>query len=460
MRQSSLKDDRLAELADSGNVAQFVSFAPRNQGVRHSRIRGHAPDYGFETVRQAVASLMQSGRTTGQSATVNVRSFTRTNERGNPFEYGLSDTEEVVNVVTRLADAGYYTIVNETIDVNDGGVSGVLLAGIVEFLPNDTPRGVEKSGTLSLEVDDGLELLQTVYGFQPDIPPSLHTDNRVEFSVHPLRVGYKRSHTILWEKSPDDTPILNPATVWPNKFSEFIGDKAFGLALASIAGLPVPRTQVIGRNVAPFEFGATTNTGEKWMRTCPPVPQPGLHPTTYGWVDPFDLLTKNGLDASAVASIIAQESVQPEYSGAAEADGRGDYRVEGVRGKGDGFMLGSQAPDALPQKIVDDVKSLGSLAESRFGPVRFEFVHDGDLAWIIQLHISRTKLSRSSLHSTEQDPEGGWVEFDPDDGLDRLRHLLKRAVAEGAGVKITKPVGMTSHVGELLRLHGVVSKLS
>ena len=45
-----------------------------------------------------------------------------------------------------LAADGYFTIVNETVDTADGGVSGVVLGDIMEFAPLDTPRGVEKPG--------------------------------------------------------------------------------------------------------------------------------------------------------------------------------------------------------------------------------------------------------------------------------------------------------------------------
>ena len=50
----------------------------------------------------------------------------------------------------RLAGEGYLTIVNETIDIHDGGISGVALAGIVEFAPDDTPRAVEQPGVAAL----------------------------------------------------------------------------------------------------------------------------------------------------------------------------------------------------------------------------------------------------------------------------------------------------------------------
>ena len=39
------KDERLVELAEQHNIAQFVSFSPGSAPeIRYSRIRGHAPD--------------------------------------------------------------------------------------------------------------------------------------------------------------------------------------------------------------------------------------------------------------------------------------------------------------------------------------------------------------------------------------------------------------------------------
>jgi glutathione synthase/RimK-type ligase-like ATP-grasp enzyme len=55
---------------------------------------------------------------------------------------------------------------------------------------------------------------------------------------------------------------------WPNRFSSILGDKAYGLLMANLAGVPVPRTLVIGRRIAPFTFGDVTGSFEFWTRTC------------------------------------------------------------------------------------------------------------------------------------------------------------------------------------------------
>ena len=103
------------------------------------------------------------------AGTVNIRSFRPGRDKGNPFEYGIGKVEDAARIVGSLAAEGYSTIVNETIDTNDGGVSGVTLGGVMEFTPFDTPRGVEKAGVASLPHQIGLDVLRGVYGFTPDV---------------------------------------------------------------------------------------------------------------------------------------------------------------------------------------------------------------------------------------------------------------------------------------------------
>ena len=83
---------------------------------------------------------------------------------------------------------------------------------------------------------------------------------------------------------------LAAEVMWPNAFSRRLGDKAFGLLIAHLVGLNVPRATVVSRWVAPFTFGDSTGTGEIWMRTCPTEPVPGYFSTRFGWTDPVRLL--------------------------------------------------------------------------------------------------------------------------------------------------------------------------
>ncbi|MGE5829561.1 MAG: hypothetical protein ACM30G_14555, partial [Micromonosporaceae bacterium] len=218
---------------------------------------------------------------------VNVRSFLPDRDKGNPFHYGLQRVADVASTVRALAADGYSTIVNETIDIHDGGISGVALNDVIEFVPDDTPRGVEGGEAVSVPLALGLAMLETVYGFPIRLPEA--AGQRIEFSLHPLRVGYRRQHALVWELETVERMKVRPTLVWPNRFSRFIGDKAYGLLMADLIGLPVPRTTVIGRVTAPFTFGRRTGTSEVWTRPCPREQEPGRYPTTRGWTDPYQL---------------------------------------------------------------------------------------------------------------------------------------------------------------------------
>ena len=448
---AAAKDERLAELAEHHNVAQFVSFsAGETPSVRSYRIYGHPSDGKFADLTAAIDALLRAS-----AGSVNVRSFREGQDKGNPFKYGITTTDSAVATVRELAAEGYSTIVNETIDTDDGGVSGVMLGGILEFTPFDTPRGVEKPGTVSVPYELGIGILSTIYGFQPDLPEA--PGARVEFSVHPMRVGYRRGHTLHWEYESVEPVALEPRLVWPNRLSRHIGDKAFGLLIAHLLGLPVPRTTVIARSVAPFEFGRATGTTEFWVRTCPVEPQPGRFTTLFGWHDPFKLMAAEDPDGTDIASVLAQEGVTPVYSGASLPAADGPDYVEGVAGRGDEYMQGSQGSQRLPPDVVRDVRDLAERASWVLGPVRMEFVHDGTTAWVVQLHLTSSKYRPGIINPGV--PENGWLEFDPASGLAELRDLIAVAQREGRGVRVIAPVGLTSHVGDLLRRARIPARL-
>ena len=50
---------------------------------------------------------------------------------------------------------------------------------------------------------------------------------------------------------------------WPNRFSRFIGDKVFGLLVADLIGLDVPRATVLARRIGPFVFGRRTGSRDQ-----------------------------------------------------------------------------------------------------------------------------------------------------------------------------------------------------
>ena len=446
-----LKDEMLSRLARKANVAQFVSFGP-GPGLpqRHSCVRGHPPGHRFTDAAEAVGVLLALAG----SGSVNVRSFAAGSPKGGPFTYGLTRRDDVLATLAARAGDGLHAIVNETLDVDDGGVSGVALGGLVEFAPGDTPRSVERPGTVALALDHAMALLGAVYGFTPDLEPA--PGERVEFSIHPLAAGVRQTHTVVWETERVGPATLTKPLTWPNRFSRFLGDKVFGLLVADLHGLPVPATTVVGRRVAPFRFGRPTGSGEWWTRTCPAEPVPGRFLTQRGWRDPYALLAEEDPSGKEVVAVLAQEGVRAHWSGAALPGEDGGLLVEGVAGFGDDFMLARAAPDPLPAGVLDEIGQFGARAAAALGPVRFEWAHDGDTAWVVQLHLATAAASGTTIYPGTP---SAWRRFDPALGLERLRDLIA-TVPPGEGIELTGDVGVTSHAGDLLRRAAIPSRLA
>jgi hypothetical protein len=445
------KDTILDRLAERANVAQFVSFGPESEPqLRHSRVRGYPPNEFFGEVEGAVSALLEGS----VDRSVNVRSYHPHQPRSHEFVYGLTTPSEALAAVRRLAASGLHTIVNETVDVDDGGVSGVAFGDILEFAPGDTPRCVEKPGTASVRREAGLQLLETVYGFAPAL--DYKREERVEFSIHPIRRGYRHEHTIVWELEAVGPSELRAETRWPNHFSRLLGDKAFGLLVAHSLELPVPETIVISRAVAPFTFGIPTGTNEWWIRTCPREQVPGLFTTQRGWTDPFALLQVEDPDGKALASVLGQAGVEPVYSGALLTDLEGGVTVEGVAGSGEDFMLGRASPALLPAPVLQDIRDLQARASRGLGPVRMEWVHDGHRAWVVQLHASVTPSRGSVLFPGEA---SSYRRFIVSEGIHSLRQLIEEVKVTGEGVILVGSIGITSHLGDLLRRARVPSRL-
>ena len=437
------KDRSLDELASVGNVAQFVSFAPEagSMAQQYSRVAGYVANHFFADPRDAIASLLAQS----PDGTINIRSFSPDSPRSRDFHYGIADAGEALAIAEHLSAKGLFVIANETVDVSDGGVSGVIQGGVIEFAPDDTPRCVEKEGTASLPVAWGLKLIRNVYGFEPDIVDA--GNGRLEFSVHPKPRGWKRTHTLMWEYEGSDSAPSEANLTWPNRFSRHIGDKAFGLLVADAMGLPVPRTTVVSRRVAPFSFGRDTGSREVWTRTCPIEQEPGRFTTVKGWVDPFQLLAVEDPEGRAIASVLAQGAVVARHSGATITDRDGEPVIEGAAGEGDRFMLGEKSPEALPDSVIADVRRIYAEAVALLGAVRFEWVHDGGKVWIVQLHKGGTNTAAATLVPGEA---AEWAVFEASNGLEALRGFLD-ALPDDVGVRIEGAVGLTSHFADLLR---------
>lgn len=447
--KAELKDARLDWLADRGcNVAQFVSYSPRGE-QRYCRVRNVS-----KTRQQSIKEAVEAIHRTQRNPSVNVRSFLPDKPEGNPFVYGLTSADDVVNNVQSLTAEGLFVIINETIDVADGGFSGVLFGDVMEVSPCDTPRCVDKPGTMALPRQLGVALIQRVYGFDLKIP--FTAKERVEFSVHPARVGYLAEAQIVWQVDSYQTGFpTSPAIRWPNNYSRAVGDKAHGLLIASLLGLPVPYTTVLGRLIPPFSFGQHTDEVEKWLRTCPNEQVPGKFPTYRGWRDPFKMMQGCDPTGENVASVIIQDSVSAQYAGACVTDAANHLVIEGRYGYGDAFMVGEVGRDDLPKEVVSAVTEVYESARAQLGAIRFEWVWDGTRVWIVQLHVGATESSGNVIYPGEP---SAWIDVQTSDGLEKLREVIS-TIQSGTGIKLHGNVGITSHFGDVLRKAKIPSVL-
>lgn len=439
------KDLALDRLAEIGNVAQYVALRPHADGglaMSTSRVAGHEPNQPFASIEEAVGTLLARS----SERAVNIRSYLPQDPRSREFVYRITNCAEVLGHIERLAKQGLHLIVNETIDVEDGGVSGVVQGDVIEFAPDDTPRAVEKPGIASFPRAMGLSLLRDIYGFAVDLPGA--PTDRVEFSIHPRPRGWRQTHILLWEIEADAGDRDAPAPTWPNRFSRHIGDKAFGLLVARAHGANVPRTLVISRRVAPFTLGEATGSAEIWTRTCPQEPRPGLYTTVRGWIDPFKLLQSED-QLGEIASVLSQHNVSAAYAGAAIA-GTNGLIIEGHAGDGDTLMMGIALPETLPDQILADVEAAYAALASQLGPVRIEWVHDGSKLWVVQLHVGATSSGEGWL------TRGGaetWVTFDVAGGLNALRAFVDK-VSVDTGLILDGDFGLTSHIADVVRKWG------
>lgn len=426
------KDEILADLSKTYNVAKFKSYAPTGEERFDNT---DFPD--LETFLKSVGS-------------VNVRTFDPASPKSRPFVYGITDLDSLNENIQKYQKEGLYIIVNETIDINDGGVSGVIYDNkLIEFSPKDTPRCVEKEGVCSLPFYIGAIILNAVYGVNLQIFPH---SKRIEFSIHPNKVGCKNEQILIWETEKISGKVPEPNISYPNNFSRFIGDKVFGLLVAYAYNFLVPHTFVIGRNVAPFWFGY--GTGEQvWIRTAPFEPVAGKYTTQKGWTDPFKLLQDEDSDGKTIVSVLAQDGVAAKYSGVCA--GTDKPVIEGVKGYDDNFMLGSQKPVELPNDVKRAVGTVwkGIKKRTKTSP-RFEWVYSGDV-YIVQLHLGECESEGNVI---VKGTPAHWMKFDPNLGLEALRDVIK-TIKKDEGIMLTSKVGVLSHFGDVLRKAKIISRI-
>ena len=445
------KDDVLDHLARRANVAQFVSFGP-DLVQRHAWIRGLPPGHRFGSLEEAVGGARSPPRRNPRSTSA---ASSRTARRAAPSSMARPTPRKIAGELRRMAAEGLYTILNETVDVQDGGVSGVAFGDTLEFAPGDTPRCVEKPDAAGFPRDLGLRVLETVYGFRPALPAK--TEQRVEFSLHPLRRGYRAEHTILWETEEPGPPPSAPRISWPNRFSRHLGDKAFGLLMADALGLPVPRTRVIPRGLAPFSFGTPTGTAETWLRTCPREQVPGRFTTRHGWTDPLPPAPGRGPRRRP-----HRLGPRPGRRRGALLRRPGDRVGRRAADRGRGRRRRPASCSAARRRRSCRPRSPARCATSTAAPPAGwgRSASSGRTTaprpWIVQLHRGASPGAGRVIFPGE--PER-FHSLETAQGIDALRALIARIEGTGDGVVLVGHVGVTSHFGDLLRRARIPSRI-
>ena len=456
------KDEVLDRLARTSNVAQFVSFAPNTLESRFSRIAGQAPNAVFKSTRTAIEALLAAS----PEGKVNVRSFDPSRPEGNPFLKNLDKVEHIQSVLISLGKAqNLHTIINECIDESDGGVSGVAHRGVLEFAPDATPRVVDdpSAETAYLPFPIGMRMLELVYGVRPALDG--FEGARVEFSLHPRPRGWNRMQTVIWQAEQRPGDQLKAHLTWPNQFSRLLGDKVYGLLLAHLQGLSVPRTMVFtARQLFPFSFGKSTGSGRTWTRTAPAVKVPGFYPSVQRWHDPYQMLREwralmpdlLSPPPAPLASVLIQEGVEARFSGRALATPTRGWEIGGVVGTGEGFMLGDDRGEKLPQEVQSAVRVTMDRAIECFGALSIEWAFDGAEVWVLQLNSLSETVAPAA-----RDGDIDWIEFrfEPG-GIEKFREFAKSAQARGKGIVVMGNVSPLSHIGEIAEILGVPIRFS
>jgi hypothetical protein len=120
-------------------------------------------------------------------------------------------------------------------------------------------------------------------------------------------------------------------------------------------------------------------------------------------------------------------------------------------------MLGTRAPETLPGVVVDSVLAVHEDGSDALGPVRFEWVFDGDRTWVVQLHVGTVAGAGQVIYPGDRPTEHRFlVQL----GLEALRELVDRIDPDREAVVLVGGVGVTSHFGDVLRKARVPSRLA
>lgn len=481
-KNNNRKDYKLKRMMEDGfNIAQVISVDKDTPTEPHVKILKKELDIEGASLRELVQLLIEDT----PSHMVNVRTFTdRVNEK-TTFRYGMKDVDEVLSAVKDNASKGWNSLINECIDKDDTGVSGIIVDSVTEFSPYATPRDIEKENSrfLTLPTVNAMKILTEVYGNLSDMTSldkikfyssitklqCASKTQRIEFSIHPNEVGCFGSRVIIWEASElDDTDMLliQHRITRPNAFSEMVGDKAFGLLLADSIGAYTPDTEF---HIKAFGDRYVKTPAidledvDVWTRTAPTEKQAGRFETEKRRYTEEEI--KELLKQDEIASVLVQEAIDVEYSGSAVLySNSGEVSVEGVKGEGDKFMMGVEDDIELPIEVTDTVKEfLWSVDEEYgelLGDVKIEWGFDTNgYLYIFQLcNISDAEYI-FKLNTNRQDENIEYIEYklyENGTSLEDFRNFVEEIEKDTTkGIKLFAHIGITSHPCDILRKHNV-----
>jgi len=93
---------------------------------------------------------------------------------------------------------------------------------------------------------------------------------------------------------------------------------------------------------------------------------------------------------------------------------------------------------------------------SMLGPVRFEWVHDGGKAWMVQLHAGKSASREDWIVEGKSET---WHEVEAAIGLDAIRSLVAVLDPARDGILLKGKVGFTSHIADVIRKRGVPTRV-
>jgi hypothetical protein len=169
-------------------------------------------------------------------------------------------------------------------------------------------------------------------------------------------------------------------------------------------------------------------------------------------------MAKEDPQGENIATILHQEGVRALFSGAAIMGNDNQLIIDGTKGEGDDFMVGIQASTMLPDVVQRKIRETYDYAESQLGPVRFEWVFDGETVWVVQLHKGKSVSYGNVIYPGSDSVQ--YEMFDTKRGLEELRALIETVGNDPTrGITLTGDVGITSHFGDILRKAKVPSRL-